>query len=59
MKKDKITKNRAIVELKALGLSEKEAIGTIEINLPGILAERNRQAINAILNQIDEEAVEQ
>lgn len=58
MKKDKITKEEAMNELKALGLTEEDAAGVIKINLPGIVAARKRQAIDAVLNRIDEEGGE-
>ena len=58
MKKDKITKDTAIVALKALGLNEKEAKGIIKMRLPALKAALKRQAIDAIINQIEEEEKE-
>ena len=54
MKKDKITKEEAINELKALGLTEKDAAGTVNIRLKALNATRERQAIDAIINRIEE-----
>ena len=55
MKKEKISKDMAIVELKALGLSESEAIGTIKIRLNALNETRKRQRIDTIISQIEEE----
>lgn len=55
MKKEKISKDMAIVKLKALGLSESEAIGTIKIRLNALNETRKRQAIDAIIAQMGEE----
>ena len=54
MKKDKITEKEAIEKLKALGLTENEAVGTIEMRLKALNATRERQAIDAIIDQIEE-----
>ena len=55
MKKDKITKKEAIKKLEALGLSEKDAEGTIKIRLEALNETRKRQAIDAIIAQVEEE----
>ena len=55
MKKDKITKDTAIIALKALGLDEKEAKGVIKMRLPALKAALKRQALDAIINSIEEE----
>lgn len=54
MKKDKITKDQAIVALKALGLNEKEAKEIIKMRLSALKATLKRQAIDAIINRIEE-----
>ena len=55
MKKEKISKDMAIVKLKALGLSESEAIGTINVRLNALNATRKRQVVDAIIAQIEED----
>ena len=55
MKKEKITKDTAIIALKALGLDEKEAKGVIKMRLPALKAALKRQAIDAIINSIEVE----
>ena len=54
MKKDKISKLKAVKELKALGLSEADAIGTINIRLAALKLTQKRQQIDAIINRIEE-----
>lgn len=55
MKQDKIKEKDAIIKLKALGLSEEEAIGTINVRLEALNVKRKRQAIDVIIAQIKEE----
>ena len=55
MKKEKISKPKAVKELKALGLSEADAIGTINVRLAALKLTQKRQRIDAIINQIEEE----
>ena len=55
MKKEKVSKSKAVKELKALGLSEADAIGTINIRLAALKLTQKRQRIDAIINQIEED----